>query len=59
MAQPFSDETQELLDRAQRPLDRAVETKCQTRRCIAQAKNRTYQLELSLYRQRASQFCQE
>ncbi|WP_152977393.1 hypothetical protein [Bradyrhizobium pachyrhizi] len=47
MAQPFCEETSELLDRAQRAIDRAIQVRDHTRRCIIEAANRAFQLELA------------
>jgi hypothetical protein len=47
MAQPFSDETQELLDRAQRAIDRSILLREHTQQCIAEAKRRLFQIEMA------------
>jgi hypothetical protein len=48
MAQRFSEETQELLDRAQRAIDHAVEIREQTRRQLADAARKSFDFELAL-----------
>jgi hypothetical protein len=51
--QQFSKQTQELLTRADRAIDRSVQLREQRRKYLARAEQRLFQLELSLYRRRA------
>jgi hypothetical protein len=44
----LSNETRELLDRAERAIDQAIRLREHTRQCIAEAERRSFQLELSL-----------
>ena len=55
MSQHFSDDTQELLDRAQRAIDQSVSLRAETREHLVAAQRRSFQLELDMYRWRASE----
>lgn len=48
VAQPFSEETQELLERAQRAIDRAVRLRGQTRRSLLEAKIKVFRLDVTV-----------
>lgn len=50
MAEPLSEQSLELFDRAQRAIDRSVELRAQTERGMAEARNRVFQLELAMSR---------
>ena len=49
MPQRFSEETQELLDRAQRAIDHAVAIRAQTRRQLADAARKSFDLEIATF----------
>jgi hypothetical protein len=49
----LSQETRELLDRAQRAIDRAGDLRTQTRKGMSDAERRLFELERSIYRKRA------
>lgn len=50
MAEPLSEQSLELFDRAQRAIDRSVELLAQTELAMAEARNRVLQLELATSR---------
>lgn len=46
MAQPFSEETEALLDRAGRAIQQSIVLCEHTRRCLAEAERRSFEMEL-------------
>src|SRR3954469_4052406 len=52
MAQPFSKETRELLERAQRAIDVSIRLRAESRHAINQAESWQFDLELRLSRER-------
>lgn len=48
MAQPFSQETLELLERARAAIERSVALRCHTRQCLDEAQWQAFQLELGM-----------
>lgn len=56
MAQPFSEKTQELLERADRAIGEAVKIREESRKSLSSAENCAFRFELELYRRRADEF---
>lgn len=54
MGLPFSDETLDLLDRAQRAIDRAIELRNERAGCLERARRSNLSIELHIYRARAA-----
>jgi hypothetical protein len=52
-AETISEETQELLDRAGRAIDRSVQLGGHTGRCLVEAQRKIFQLELAISERRA------
>jgi len=52
MAQPFSNETSELLERAQRAIDESIRVREDSHRAIRKAESWQFDLELRLKRER-------
>ncbi|MCK1524052.1 hypothetical protein [Bradyrhizobium sp. 17] len=54
MAPPFSNETHELLERAQRAIDESIRLREDSQRAIRQAESWQFELELRLSRERTA-----
>ncbi|MET4215534.1 hypothetical protein ACVW1A_006544 [Bradyrhizobium sp. LB1.3] len=55
MTEQFSPKTQELLDRAQRAIAKAIALRKLSRRQRSDAERKTFELEMTMYRERAQQ----
>jgi phage-related baseplate assembly protein len=52
MAQPFSEETQELLDQAQAAIDRSAQLPTEHKVCMESARRTSFEIKLRMYRLR-------